>query len=255
MMFGLRVPEWKVARTPTKVREFLQGAGEREGQSMTMMQDESSRPDVSELKAVHAVFRDTLDAAPALVGGVEPSDTERRSVISNFYENVLAFLHSHHQTEEDDVFPPLRQRCPGQVSIVDRLAEQHEEVVGLAGAAEGTLSAWGAGDASKQRRCAEDLTKLAETLVRHLDDEESEALPLCADYLSIEEWAALPGHTMAIYQGDKVWLILGLIRQRMTQAQRDEMIAKMPTPALEMWNGFGEQAFDKLIAEVGTPLA
>jgi hypothetical protein len=46
----------------------------------------------------------------------------------------------------------------------------------------------------------------------------------------------------------------GLIRQRMTQRQRDLMIAHMPAPVVEMWTSFGENAFNQLIAEVGPPL-
>ena len=68
-------------------------------------------------------------------------------------------------------------------------------------------------------------------------------LPLAAEYLSMEEWGALPGHGMANFHGDKIWLILGLIRERMTDEQRAAMMAHMPPPALEMWTGFGEQAF------------
>ena len=49
-------------------------------------------------------------------------------------------------------------------------------------------------------------------------------------------------------------LILGLIRERFTQEQRESMDQKMPPPAVEMWNGFGEKAFGELIAEVGPPL-
>ena len=48
---------------------------------------------------------------------------------------------------------------------------------------------------------------------------------------------------MANFHGDKIWLILGLIRERMTDEQRAMMTEHMPPPALEMWNGFGEQAF------------
>jgi hypothetical protein len=222
---------------------------------MTTTQHEPSRPDVSELKAVHGVFRDTLDAAGSLLGGVASSDEQRRSLIANFYQNILAFLHAHHDSEEDVVFPLLRERCPDQISIVDHLAEQHVEVVELAGVAEDTLKEWGAGDPSSQARCVDNLAKLGSSLATHLDEEESKALQLCAEHLTIAEWATLPGHAMAGFEGDKIWLILGLIRQRMTQAQRDEMIVNMPPPAVEMWNGFGEQAFNKLIAEVGAPLA
>ena len=65
----------------------------------------------------------------------------------------------------------------------------------------------------------------------------------------MEEWGALPGHGMANFHGDKIWLILGLIRERMTDEQRAAMLAHMPPPALEMWTGFGEQAFKEYAAE------
>jgi hypothetical protein len=48
---------------------------------------------------------------------------------------------------------------------------------------------------------------------------------------------------MANFHGDKIWLILGLIRERMTDGQRAAMTAHLPPPALEMWTTFGEQAF------------
>src|SRR5262249_7831808 len=95
-----------------------------------------------------------------------------------------------------------------------------------------------------------DLGALRAQLVVHLDREEAEALPLCAVYLSPEEWGALPGHGMANFHGDKIWLILGLIRQRMTEAQRADMLEHMPPPAVEMWTGFGEQAFKDLSEQV-----
>jgi len=217
-------------------------------------ENRSPRPDVSEMKAVHGVFRDTLKAAPKLVGAIEPSNAERRELIANFYENVLSFLHAHHQTEEERYLPLLRERCPGDLDIVERVAEQHAEVLELVAVAESSVASWGAGDDGAQARCGDDLTKLGESLNAHLDQEELEVLPLCADHLSAEEWGAAPGHAMGIYQGDKVWLILGLIRERMTHAQRDEMIANMPPPAVEMWTSFGEQSFKELIAQLGAPL-
>jgi hypothetical protein len=79
-------------------------------------------------------------------------------------------------------------------------------------------------------------------------------LPLCGENLSLEEWGALPGHALGSFTGDKVWLILGLIRDQMSQAQRDEMLAHMPPPAVDMWTSMGEQAYKNLVAEVGPPL-
>ncbi len=108
--------------------------------------------------------------------------------------------------------------------------------------------------AAAQEESAAALGELAGRLEEHLGEEERLVLPLCSDNLSIEEWGALPGHALANFTGDKVWLILGLIRERMSQAQRDEMIAHMPPPAVEMWTSMGEQAYKNLVAEVGPPL-
>ena len=220
---------------------------------MTTAHD-ASRPDVTDMFAVHQALRDTLGGAPQLVGGVDASDTERVELITNLYDNVLDFLHVHHEGEEQLVFPLLRQRCPEQLELLDLMASQHADVVELVSRSEGALSAWAGGDTSAQADTASALGALGSRLDQHLGEEELRVLPLCAEHMSLQEWGALPGHAMDNFGGDKIWLILGLIRGRMTQAQRDQMLAHMPPPAVEMWTSMGEQAYKNLMAEVGAPL-
>jgi hemerythrin-like domain-containing protein len=193
--------------------------------------------------AVHGVFRDTLRAAPTLVGGVAPGDAERLALIANYYENILSFLHSHHEGEELLVFPLLRERCDGAGELLDRMAEEHHEALELLEQARAALAAWPGGDAAAQKATQERLVELGSHLNEHLFEEEQKVLPLAGANLSPQEWGAMPAHGMATFDGDKIWLILGLIRERMTEDQRAAMQANMPPPALEMWTGFGEQAF------------
>ena len=200
--------------------------------------------------AVHGVFRDTLGAAPKLVGGIGAGDTERTALIANYYENILSFLEAHHDGEEKLVFPLLRERCAGEGALVQRMADEHHEAMRLLEEAKNTLEAWPAGDATTQKAALDALVALNAQLVDHLDEEEEEVLPLAAANLSAEEWGALPGHGMANFHGDKIWLILGLIRERMTDEQRAAMLEHMPPPAVEMWTGFGEQAFQDYSAVV-----
>jgi hypothetical protein len=201
------------------------------------------RPDTGDMFAVHGVFRDSLGAAPTLVGGIAPGDTERVALIANYYENILSFLEAHHDGEEKLVFPLLRDRCAGADGLIDHMAEQHEEALALLEEAKSSLAAWPTGDAAAQQAAQERLEALCGHLGEHLNEEEQKILPLAAGNLSMEEWGALPGHGMANFHGDKIWLILGLIRERMTDGQRAEMLAHLPPPALDMWTGFGEQAF------------
>ena len=91
--------------------------------------------------AVHGVFRDTLAAAPGLVGGIAAGDAARVDVVANYYENVLSFLEAHHDGEEKLVFPLLQARCAGQDALVEHMTEQHEEAVRLLGEARNSLAA------------------------------------------------------------------------------------------------------------------
>jgi hemerythrin-like domain-containing protein len=204
--------------------------------------------------AVHQALRQSLGAAPQLVREVDASDAARIALISNVFDNVLDFLHVHHEGEEQLVFPPLRHRCPDQIEMLDRMATQHADVVGLVQRSDGALSAWAGGNPDAQEDAAVALGALGGRLEQHLGDEERDVLPLCAEHLSLEEWGALPGHALGSFTGDKVWLILGLIRDQMSQGQRDEMLAHMPPPAVDMWTSVGEQAYKNLLAEVGPPL-
>ena len=207
--------------------------------------------DVSDMFPVHRALRETLASAPRLIGTVDPDDDARRSLLANFYENVVDFLHVHHDGEEQLVFPLLRDRCPDDAELIERVAAQHRDVDDLVATSTAALHRWQEGDADGRDPCASALGALRARLVEHLDDEEQSLLPLCAAHLSEPDWGALPGHALGAFDGDKVWLILGLIRRNMTEEQRDRMLAHMPPPAVEMWTGFGEAAFGALMDEVG----
>ena len=126
-------------------------------------------------------------------------------------------------------------------------------MVALVQRSDGALTAWAGGNAAAQEDSATALGVLAGQLEDHLLDEERQVLPLCSEHVSVEEWGALPGYALGNFTGDKVWLILGLIRDQMSQAQRDAMLAHMPPPAVAMWTSMGEQAYQDLVAQVGLP--
>jgi hemerythrin-like domain-containing protein len=227
-------------------------SGAMRGGSMTST---APRPDTSEMVVVHDAFRDTLSAAQKLVESVDAGDGERVALLRSFYDNVIAFLIGHHEGEDELIYPLLVERAPEHEDLIRRVNAQHDEIHGLIESTSAAVAAWTAGDAASQSAAAAALDGLGARLAVHLGEEEREMLPLCEEHVSVEEWGALPGHVLRNYSGDKVWLVLGLIRERMSQAQRDAMLQKMPPPVVEMWTGFGENAFRDLMAQVGPPLA
>ena len=200
-----------------------------------------------ELAAVHRVFRTSLAAAPGFVGS--GGDAERRELVASYYANLLAFLDVHHQGEELLLFAPLAQRAPEAKALLETAEAQHAEVEGKLHDAAAAVAAWdatGAGAAEVVRA----LEALDAVLTPHLDQEEIDIPPLAAAHMTAEEWGMLPGHGMAHFTGDKIWLILGLIREQMSPEQLAMMEANMPPPALEMWRTMGEAAFTEMVGTI-----
>jgi hemerythrin-like domain-containing protein len=208
--------------------------------------------DTSDMYAVHKVFRKSLGGAKDLLGAGVEAQPERVELLCSYYRNILAFLESHHGGEDALVFPLLLERVSeDKRARVATIAGQHAPLVETLEAANEAVQAFAADPSDSTRAAAAAaLTKLDVELCVHLDQEEAEILPLATEHLSIEEWGALPGHAMASYTGDKIWLILGSIRENMTDDQRAQMLAHMPPPAVEMWTTMGNAAFDQMNAEV-----
>jgi iron-sulfur cluster repair protein YtfE (RIC family) len=205
--------------------------------------------DTSDMAAVHKVFRDSLASAPRIIGSARDDDG-RREMIANYYANLMNFLKVHHEGEEELIFPVLSERAPEGRSVLDKAAADHQAVVGLMAAVNEHIAIWRVEGDDGAQGIVDALAALQETLIPHLDEEETDVLPLAAAHMNSAEWGQLPGHAMGHFQGDKIWLIMGLIRENFTQEQRDMMLAHMPPPAREMWENFGERSFDELIAEV-----
>lgn len=213
---------------------------------------DAPRPDTSDMLAVHRVFREALSQAPALVGSVEDGAVDRAAVVGTYFDNVLNFLHVHHEGEDELVWPPLLERAAHQSELVERIAAQHGNVVELIARAEAALTAWTAAPhAATGDALTSALTALRTELVTHLDEEEVHVLPLAAEHLTVQEWGSLPAHGMSHFGGDKLWLILGLLRTNMSQRQRDDMLAHMPPPAVEFWTNVGEGLYTRFMSELG----
>ena len=208
-------------------------------------------PDVSEMLAVHKIFRQALGDASQLVASVAAGDTGRAGLVGDYFREVFIILHLHHEGEDAVIWPRLYERAGAKAALVRNNEQQHQEILDPLAGAEQALAAWVASpdDATSTAFLAA-TDNLSSTLFNHFRNEEEHILPIIAEHITIEEWGELPGHAMRSYPGDRVWIPLGLVRENMTQAQRDMMLAHMPPPAVEMWTTKGEAAFNEFIGAV-----
>lgn len=204
--------------------------------------------DTSDMINLHRVFRDGLAAAPRYVGSVQPGDTQRAALVADYYANVLRLLHSHHNGEDELVTPKLVERAGADAAAVSRIAAQHQPVVGLLDDAESKIATWRVDPTqASSAQLIMSLAALDAGLTPHLDEEERVVLPIAARHMTPEEWGELPGHGLAHFDGDKIWLVLGLIREGMTPERLAEMDAHMPPPVSEMWASVGRPAFEEFV--------
>lgn len=205
--------------------------------------------DTSDMVQFHRVFREALAAAAPLVGSASADDPGRVDLVHGYYFNVLALLHGHHEGEDLLVWPKLIERAPDEAEMVRAVAGQHDAVLAVLEAAEARLVEWRE-DPSIDRGAAlaSALAVLGAELNAHLNDEERLILPLAAQYITAPEWGQLPEHGLKTFTGDKMWLVLGLIREQMRPAQIEQMDAHMPPPVVEFWYASGEAQFQDFVA-------
>lgn len=207
--------------------------------------------DTSDMAQVHKVFREAVASAPSLIGAASAAGVERVERVATYYDNVLGLLHAHHGGEDVIIWPRLRERAVDQVAEIDRIAAQHEAVNPALDEAHQLLAAWlTAGDTDSGAAFAAAVARLGAVLLPHLDEEERFIVPLAAQHMTAPEWGELPGHAMQQYGGDKLWLVLGLIREQMRPDQITMMNEHMPPPVAAMWFSEGEGLFADFVGEL-----
>ena|SRR2546423_2592540 len=97
------------------------------------------------------------------------------------------FVHLHHNAEDGDFFPELREANPAINSVIDRLQAEHRRVSDDLDAVEAAANALADDEGQLARKAVVDtLQGLADNLLAHLDYEELSVRPTV---LRIREWA------------------------------------------------------------------
>jgi len=207
--------------------------------------------ETSDMLIPHNLFRSVFATGNEVIANVRSDDAKRIAAIHSYFDNVLRFLDAHHGGEDACVWPVLSARCPQAAELLDRMEGEHSEIHRLREAAGDALASWNtSADAASGRRLVEALGELEAELDKHFAEEEAEILPLASRHMSPEEWGALPGHAMAHFTGDKIWLILGLVFEQMSDEELAVTLTVLPPPVVEMWTTSGEKAFKKFIEQV-----
>jgi hemerythrin-like domain-containing protein len=195
---------------------------------------------------VHRTFRAAYDESARLVEAEVNPSPERVTFLADHVELGLTLLHGHHHSEDEVLWPSLLTRAPDEAEMIQRVADQHQEVAGAIEGTEQALAAWRATPGATEREAlAGSLRHLNVVLQAHLDDEERLVVPLAARTLTQEEWNAVGEHSRGSIPKDKLFIAFGMLLEPLSDVDRAYMLSEVPMPVKLLWRTLGVRSWRK----------
>jgi hemerythrin-like domain-containing protein len=200
---------------------------------------------------VHKVFRRELRLLPALVGEVSAENRQRATQLGAHYRQLATALQHHHEAERDLLWGRLRERAPLDAAVEQQMTRWHRQHAELMAELDGLLPLWEqSAEQELQAVVVDILTDLAVAVTDHLDAVEELVLPAVDRHFSSGEWLALglraaswiPLHRMA-------WM-LGAMLEDATEAERKQLLAKVPGPARLIYRMVGRDQYAREMSAV-----
>lgn len=210
-----------------------------------------TEPDTRDMKAVHNVFRNALSDPQSVIGRVDAGSAAVVDTVAQYYSMVLDFLHAHHGSEDEIVWPVLLPRCTvEEAAMVSAGEAQHAAVSKHLAASHDALAAWRAAPsgAAEKASLISVFADLRDTLLPHLSYEENHVMPLVRKYLTPEEYGKVPGGTMQKLSPENLFTCIGYVRGQFNDELLAAMDMSMPPPVAAGWAEEGKATYEAMNA-------
>jgi hypothetical protein len=138
-----------------------------------------------------ALQRDLVRAREVLSARPFPAGRQR-SALGQHVGWLMDFLHAHHTSEDEGLWPAVRARNPRAGALLDSLEEDHRRIEPAAVAVRAAAEEYACSEGDARRvALVEALDELATVLFGHLEREVAEAMPIVATTLTQDEWHAI----------------------------------------------------------------
>jgi hypothetical protein len=195
---------------------------------------------------IHKALRAALFDATVLVSRTDFTDAAEATVAARTVATLLDVLDSHAHHEEEFVMPVVARHTP---ALVATLETEHGRLEGLQAELRALLPRT-CSDITSEREAAGQLLARAVTLLvadhlRHMDREETEAMPVLWAHQTEEELDAMDARIRAAVPPERMPVMLRMMLPAMSIAENAKMLAtaraQMPPPVFAQVSGLARE--------------
>lgn len=207
--------------------------------------------DLTIMIAAHDAFRRDLVSLVRAASAEDLADPARRQSVSNGWQVFKRQLHIHHTTEDELIWPALRQRLDrseSAQSVLDAMESEHQQVDPLLAAVDSAFESASAvpdGDpAGGGGRLGEVIEPLVSALTSHLGHEERDALPLIGTAMTAGEWRAV-GRKIAVKNLSAAPEMFGWMLHGAPPEQAAATVGTLPPPARVLYRRIWKPRYER----------
>ncbi|HVL84951.1 MAG TPA: hemerythrin domain-containing protein [Egibacteraceae bacterium] len=182
---------------------------------------------------VHAGLRRDLDR----IGQVarQPLTAERREALARRVSWLVEFLHHHHASEEEAIWPLAVRKRPQLGGLMEAMEAEHGALAAAAdGLHEAAAAYAGDGSESKRQALVAALDRMRITCLPHLEHEEAAAVPQLVQTLDDREWAKVDKRfRRGLGPKDLGWIAMWLLDD-LDPAHARFLRGQLPRPVLTL---------------------
>lgn len=207
--------------------------------------------DAWEMALIHRILRHGFEEVTHLVEGVTPGSTARSRAVAEHLRFTLDGLHNHHSTEDELLWPALRERAHMPPAVIDRMEAQHATLHQGIERVQLLLGPWERGPGpDTSAALAEALRDVITELAEHLAEEERDIVPLIPRHVTQQEWDHLGKRAFAKFKPAQRFTAMGEMLEVATPDEASKMLKGLPAPILLIWRIAGKRKYDRYMARV-----
>lgn len=179
----------------------------------------------------HRLYKRELLLIPQLVADVAAHDRRRAAFLRSHYDLITRDLHRHHVYEDEHFWPAMAEREPESAQLARRMRGHHDRLAVLITAATGQWDEFVADpNPDTSAPLVATLTDLGQLVRTHMDQEESEMLPVLERNLTEAEWDAFSHHMSKDVSPSHLVRIGTIVADQSTPQELSDILRTLPMP-------------------------